>query len=131
MSAAAAKHILIVEDDEDIRDSLVELLEEHGYPTSGVSHGGHALDSLRASQERPCLIVLDLMMPVMDGREFRETQLKNPELAKIPVIVMSAYRDLDALIPELEPVGVLKKPLRVQELLDLVEQHCGNCHQEV
>jgi len=87
--------ILVVDDDRDIRDSLVEVLGEHGYPVIGAGNGVEALEILRTSAPPPSLILLDLMMPVMDGREFRERQLENPALADIPVIVISAYNDVE------------------------------------
>ena len=87
-------HRIFVVDDEDmIRDSIVEFLDENGYEAVGAAHGRDALDKLTASEPRPCLILLDLMMPVMDGRSFREEQLQTPELAAIPVVLFSAYRD--------------------------------------
>src|SRR6185436_17517642 len=91
-----ATHRIFVVDDEDmIRDSIVEFLDENGYEAIGAAHGRDALDKLTASGPRPCLILLDLMMPVMDGQSFREQQLQTPELAAIPVVVFSAYRDVE------------------------------------
>jgi CheY-like chemotaxis protein len=118
------QRVLVVEDDALIRESLVELLEEHGYQTEAAADGREALDKLAAAASPPCLILLDLMMPVMDGREFREKQLGDPALSQIPVVVISAYRDLENLASELHPVALLKKPLRLAELLGVVEQHC-------
>src|SRR5881392_3915466 len=88
--------VLVVEDDEDIRDSLVEFLGDEGYEARGAGNGREALSLLAAIAPPPCLIILDLMMPVMDGRTFREEQLRRPDVADIPVIVISAYRDLAA-----------------------------------
>jgi CheY-like chemotaxis protein len=80
--------VLIVEDDADIRETLGELLEEAGYETDEAANGREALDAARRA--RPDLIVLDLMMPVMDGWQFRTAQKSDPALAEIPVIVISA-----------------------------------------
>lgn len=122
--------LLVVEDDEIIRESLVEFLEDHGYAATGAIHGRQALDELSNNPELPCMIVLDLMMPVMDGTAFREEMLRDPELSQIPVVVISAYRDLRDRVKDLEPVTVLPKPLKLPELLAIVEQHCpkvANC----
>jgi CheY-like chemotaxis protein len=123
-------HLLIVEDDEIIRESLVEFLADHGYDARSAIHGREALDQLQSDPEQPCLVVLDLMMPVMDGTELREEMLRDPKLASIPVIVISAYRDLTERVKHMGPVDVLPKPLKLPELLTLVEQHCSkvaNC----
>jgi len=117
--------ILVVDDDRDIRDSLVELLTEHGYPAIGVGNGVEALEVLRTSAAPPCLILLDLMMPVMDGREFRERQLENPALAEIPVIVISAYNDVADQARALAAEH-LPKPLSMRPLIDAVRRYCTN-----
>src|SRR5690242_10127431 len=88
--------IMVVEDDEEIRETLVDLLHDHGYEAIGARDGRDALDTLAHAKELPCLIVLDLMMPVMDGKAFREAQLQDPSLSKIPVLVISAYHDAEA-----------------------------------
>jgi CheY-like chemotaxis protein len=119
-----ARFILVVDDDRDIRDSLVELLEEHGYPAVGASNGVEALDILRGSAAPPCLILLDLMMPVMDGREFREHQLENPAWTEIPVIVISAYSDVEQQARALA-VDHLRKPLAMRPLMDAIRRHCA------
>jgi CheY-like chemotaxis protein len=118
------RHVMIVEDDDDIRESLVEFLEEHGYRPVEAHHGRDALHKLSASAHRPRLIVLDLMMPVMDGCGFREEQLRHPELACIPVVVISAYRDADERATALN-LQHLKKPLDLRELLRVVQHHCA------
>jgi CheY-like chemotaxis protein len=86
--APATLTVLVIEDDDDVREALVETFEEQGYATAGAAHGQAALDYLRDATELPCLIVLDLMMPVMDGRKFRLAQLATPGLANIPVIIL-------------------------------------------
>jgi CheY-like chemotaxis protein len=116
--------ILVVDDDRDIRDSLIETLEDHGYRAAGASNGVEALSVLRSSAERPCLILLDLMMPVMDGQEFREEQLKNPVWAEIPVVVISAYADVDVQARSLA-AEFMRKPLAIRPLIDVVRRHCA------
>src|ERR1022692_5028349 len=86
--------VLIVEDDEDIRESLQDFLQDHNYQTIGAVNGRDALKRLAASDLRPCAIILDLMMPVMDGRAFREEQLRSPALAEIPTILILAPNDV-------------------------------------
>ena len=116
--------VLVVDDDRDIRDSLVEVLQDQGYHAIGAGNGREALDALRTSAEMPCLILLDLMMPVMDGREFREEQLKNPAWTSIPVIVISAYNDVADQARALA-ADHLRKPLAVRPLMDAVRRHCA------
>jgi len=118
------KHVMVVEDDETIRDSLIEFLADKGYATKGAPDGKEALDALAADPVQPCLIVLDLMMPVMDGWTFRAEQMRDPHLSQIPVIVISAYRDLSQQVKDLGLIGYLKKPLDLTKLLAIVEQHC-------
>ena len=115
-----APHILIVEDDPDIRESLVEFLEDHGYRVVAAHHGRDALDHLLQASEPPSLIVLDLMMPVMDGAEFRAEQLRHPALAQIPVVLISAYRDVAARAAALDRLPFLHKPFDLARLLDIV-----------
>jgi CheY-like chemotaxis protein len=118
-------YILVVDDDRDIRDSLVELLSEHGYPALGAGNGVEALELLRTSASPPSLILLDLMMPMMDGREFRERQLENPAWSAIPVIVISAYSDVDRQARALA-LEHLRKPLAMRSLIDAVRRHCAS-----
>jgi CheY-like chemotaxis protein len=122
------ERVIIVEDDELIRDSLLEVLEDNGYEAIGAGDGREALDKLAALDAPPCLIVLDLMMPGMDGREFRRQQLTDPALKDIPVVVISAFRDLDEIAKELKPAAHFKKPLKLQDFLQIVQTHCPGVH---
>jgi CheY-like chemotaxis protein len=122
---AAAHRIFVVEDEEMIRESIIEFLGDNGYDAVGAADGREALDKLEATHDvTPCLILLDLMMPVMDGRSFREQQLQNPGLATIPTIVFSAYRDVAKTAGELNAAGHLAKPLKLPDLLRTVRQYC-------
>ncbi len=112
-----SRSILIVEDDRDIRESIEELLRDEGYQVISTVHGLDALRKLRAMSELPRLILLDLMMPEMDGFTFRAEQLKDPKLAAIPVVLMSAGGELEAKAKQLSAQGVLKKPFRDLELI--------------
>jgi CheY-like chemotaxis protein len=116
--------VLVVEDDELIRDSLVEFLDDQGYQAMGAVDGVDALAKLRAGDPLPCVIVLDLMMPNMDGRSFRQEQLRDPALAGIPIIVLSAYRDVAKNAADMAVEHYLAKPLKLPALLELVQKHC-------
>jgi CheY-like chemotaxis protein len=125
-SAARESHptgpVLVVEDNPDVRDSTAMLLEVAGYATVTAEHGKDALDRLH-SGKRPCLILLDLMMPVMDGFEFRAAQLAEHDLASIPVIVVSAFSSA----PDAKHLGVracMAKPIDVEQLLENVGAYC-------
>jgi len=116
--------VLVVEDNQDMRDTLVEFLQTFGYPAVGAEHGQDALDKLKGMDANPCIILLDLMMPVMDGRSFRQEQLKQPEVADIPGVVISAY-DAVPHIQDLKATAYLRKPLDLTELMRVVNQYCG------
>ena len=117
-------HVLVIDDDSDIREAMIEVLEESGHQATGAANGDDALVQLRASAEPPCLILLDLMMPVMDGREFREQQLRDPVLSTIPVIVISAFRDVAETAQQMKVAAHVKKPVSLRDLVELVERYC-------
>jgi CheY-like chemotaxis protein len=124
-NASASVHpVLVIEDDVDIRESLMDFLEDHGYQPVGAVHGQEALQKLGGADLRPCLIILDLMMPVMDGRTFREQQLQRPGLSEIPVLIISASHEAEETAKELGTVGHLAKPLNLRALLERVRDHC-------
>jgi CheY-like chemotaxis protein len=126
MSGKAKKrHVLVVEDDRDIRESVVEILTDEGYDVSAAGDGRQALDLLETAAPRPNLILLDLMMPVMNGFQFREEQLKRPELAAIPVLVVTADVNARAKAEALGAAGFVQKPLKIQPLLDIIEELVG------
>ena len=116
--------VLVVEDDVDIRQALIEVLEDHGFGTLGARDGADALSLLSSVTELPCVILLDLMMPVMDGATFREVQRQDPRLATIPVVVLSAYRDVDRHAGPLDAASILRKPPSVRELVSVLRAHC-------
>jgi CheY-like chemotaxis protein len=119
-----AHRVLVVDDDPDIRETVIEVLEENGHRAFGAANGVEALDHLRKSDELPCLILLDLMMPTMDGPSFRSEQLKDPALSPIPVVVISAFRDSAETAKELDAAGHLSKPVSLDDLIELVERFC-------
>jgi CheY-like chemotaxis protein len=116
--------ILVVEDDPDIRFGLAVLLEDEGYEVVTAANGREALAQLHAMPVAPCVILLDLMMPDMDGWEFRAEQRREPLLASIPVIVLSAAADLPTRTAKLGVAGVMQKPIHVGELLKTIKRHC-------
>ena len=115
--------VLVVEDDACIRETLIDVLEDCGYQAIGAANGAEALARLQ-SGGRPSVILLDLMMPVMDGIEFRKVQLESPAVADIPVVVLSAHRDPDSLADELRPAALLRKPVRLPELIGALGSQC-------
>lgn len=114
------EYVLVVDDDEDIRDILGELLQEQGYAVLRAADGAAALDVLRAGR-RVCVIVLDLMMPGLSGWDFRAAQLRDPALAPIPVVVITAS---GAPATGLGDVRMIRKPLRFPDVVDAVKEHC-------
>ncbi len=114
--------VLVVEDDVDIRESVVELLQEHGFHALGAEHGAEALSILRAGA-RPGLLIVDLAMPVMDGATLCARLAEEPALASIPVVLVSAYRNVAAAIESIQPAAFLAKPLDARLLLTTVRDH--------
>ena len=117
-----AKEILVIEDDEGIREMLRQVLELYGYAVLTASDGEKGLERLRKNTLNPCLILLDLMMPVMDGWEFMEAFHQSKDWESIPVVVISAFPDKAA---DLHAQGLLAKPLVLDNLLSVVERYCG------
>jgi two-component system, chemotaxis family, chemotaxis protein CheY len=120
---AATEPILVVEDDPDVRDALVLLLEREGYSVTCADNGQEALERLRAAPS--ALVILDLMLPVMDGFEFRVQQLQDPVIARVPVIVLSSGGDLSRKVEPLHVEACLSKPLDLERLLGVVARRMG------
>ena len=112
--------VLIVEDDDDLRDMMAQMLTLEGFDAAAVANGREALEYLHSASP-PNVILLDLMMPVMDGWEFRRQQKADPALAPVPVIVLSA---LDPARAAVDATAFMKKPLDFDRLLELVRAHC-------
>src|SRR5439155_11481090 len=115
--------LLLVEDDIDIRIDLAEILREEGYHVVTAGNGAEALSELRAGL-RPCLIILDLMMPGMNGWEFRDEQRRDPELAGVPVVVLSSISDIAHHATALGAAGYLDKPVKLPALFEALARHC-------
>lgn len=115
----AKRRVLVVEDDEGIREALVDLLGTEGFEVTSAVNGADALGKLRDVQrQHPDVILLDLMMPVMDGWAFRAEQRNDPALSEIPVVVITASRQAD--VATLAPKAFLKKPIDFDELLRVI-----------
>lgn len=112
--------ILIVEDDRDIRDVLAEILAEEGYEVLVAEDGAEGLRRL-AEGPSPDLILLDLMMPRMDGYQFREEQRKNPAWGAIPLVLLTAGVETSDKITALGALDVVRKPVKIDFLLDLID----------
>jgi CheY-like chemotaxis protein len=123
-AAAPASYVLVVDDDPDVREALVMALEAHGLRVESAANGREALERLRAG-DSPCVILLDLMMPVMNGWRFRAEQASDPRLAHIPVVVLTgagpAARATEA---GLAASSVLSKPVDLERLMSIVERLC-------
>jgi CheY-like chemotaxis protein len=116
------RSVLIVDDDADVRESIADALEGEGYRVAAASNGKEALRLLQDRNLRPDLILLDIMMPEMDGWAFRGEQQKDADLASIPVIVFTAYGSPRDIARQLDAAGFLKKPLRLEELLSTIDR---------
>jgi DNA-binding response OmpR family regulator len=109
--------VLVVDDERDIREAVSEVLADEGYEVFGAGDGAEALSKLRAFH--PSVVVLDLMMPRMNGWEFREAQQRDPDVSRIPVIVLSALGKAAGI----DAAEFLQKPFALEELLTAVRHH--------
>jgi CheY-like chemotaxis protein len=114
--------VLVVEDDVDAREAMKSALELHGYPVVTAADGSEALDQLRNGL-KPCLILLDLMMPGMDGFQFVNEKRQDPRISGIPVVIYSGHHDAKSNAARLGAEGYFQKPVDVQSLLSLVETY--------
>jgi len=128
---------MVIDDDDDIREAIQEVLQAEGYTTLGAANGEEAIQLLRGAEERPCLILLDLMMPVMDGWEFLKEIDEEPKLQGIPVAIMSAHPSIRKAFEERQRKGrstelllhgstlmLLPKPLNLPRLLSVARKVC-------
>jgi CheY-like chemotaxis protein len=118
------RRLLLVEDDTDVREAILEVLEDNGYEAMPACNGQDALARLHAAHPKPCVILLDIMMPVMDGWGFRAAQERDPELRSIPVVVLTAHASAAETAKEMHAAGFLRKPVRLETLLATVERFC-------
>ena len=116
--------IMVIEDDDDIRELMKAMLEAEGYYSITASNGEEGLELLSQSETKPCMILLDMMMPIMDGWTFAEVAKKNVQYRNIPLLAVTAFSDQMSLRENFQ--GVLKKPVRFDILLDIVRHYCPN-----
>jgi CheY-like chemotaxis protein len=119
------RSILLVEDDVDIRLDLADILRAEGYDVNTAANGQEALEFLGQNSGQVGLILLDLMMPVMNGWDFRARQLEEPTLTAIPVVLLSGAGDVARHALALKTAGYLIKPLRLDSLLGIVSRLCA------
>ena len=117
--------VLVVEDDPDIREMLQYLLAANGYETACASNGREAL--ARMAERLPCVVLLDMHMPVMDGWEFRRCQLHDPRNARVPVVAVTAHFDPRDVERQLG-VKCLSKPIHVDQIVTEVRHLCASGH---
>ena len=115
--------ILVVDDDPDIRDTLAESLVDAGFDVVGAANGVEALEYLRG-ERLPSLIFLDLMMPIMNGPDFRAQQLLDPRAAGVPVVVISAAADAPAIAHKLNARACITKPVSFETVLAMINAFC-------
>lgn len=114
--------ILVIDDDDDVNESVAEALGAEGYDVVQAHSGREGLNLLIEGGLRPAMILLDMMMPEMDGWGFRAEQDKVPALASIPVVLFTAHGVPDATSTQLGAAGLLRKPIRLTALLAEIER---------
>jgi two-component system response regulator MprA len=126
LKATPGKTVLVVDDDRDIREAVADALEAEGYSVVTATDGLDALRWLRAQPDdgtRASLILLDLMMPNMDGVEFRREQSRDHKLRSIPVVLLSADMSVGEKARAMHAAGYVTKPVELDVLLDVIQQH--------
>lgn len=125
MVSRHSPEILVVEDDPDLLDAMSGALESEGFEVGRARHGLDALGQLRSGL-RPRVILLDLMMPIMNGWQFRHEQRQDSELSRIPVVVVSARTDSAQHAAWLEADDYIQKPISLDALLETIQKYCGS-----
>src|SRR5262245_35335645 len=120
----SCKRVLIIEDDRSISESLSELLESEGYAVEVAYNGQEGLEALNKAPILPCLILLDLMMPVKDGFQFRAEQLQDPRISQVPVVVMSADGNVQQKKARIGAAEYIRKPVDIEVYLDVIRRVC-------
>lgn len=120
----SAPHLLVVEDDIGVGEALADVLRDAGYSVTWTLNGNQAIQVLRGGL-RPAAILLDLMMPGMDGYTFRAEQQGDPALAEIPIILLTAMRGAERAAATLAAAACVPKPTRVDDLLAAVSRVAG------
>jgi CheY-like chemotaxis protein len=114
------QHILVVDDDPAIRDVVADILEMSDYAVRTASNGAEALAKIR--EEPPAAVLLDLMMPVMNGWDFLRVCRREPQCASIPIAIMSAARDASAVADEMGAQAFLAKPFELDAVLQVLDR---------
>jgi CheY-like chemotaxis protein len=116
--------VLVVEDHDDTREMVAMLLSAHGFNVVTAENGQRGLE--RLMQARPCLVLLDLMMPVMTGWEFRRVQMSLPDsdLAAVPVLLLTAVSEPERAAEQLHVAEIITKPLDFEQLITAVQRYC-------
>ena len=122
---AAGRSVCVVDDDADIREALSDVLSIEGYDVISADDGESALGLLRRRRSDCRLILLDLMMPQMNGWEFRRHQLQDPAIAEIPVLLLTGAGTAAKSIDELHVAGTIEKPVELDTLLAEVAHYCA------
>jgi CheY-like chemotaxis protein len=112
-------HIYVAEDDPDVRMSICEILREEGYDVREFVNGQETLNALQAG-DRPCVVLMDLLMPEMSGNEFLTALRNDPALSPIPVVMITGART------DVQDIEVLRKPFELTDLIATVARHCGH-----
>ena len=131
MSAPSTKsgYVLVVDDDADILESIGMVLDSMGQAAQYASDGAEALSKLHVNEQLPCVILLDVMMPGMNGLEFRAEQAKDPRLAAIPVVILSGDANIAAKAGCTGAAGWLQKPVDLDTLLATIGRYCSQSGQ--
>ena len=116
------RRVLVVEDDADLREMMAQLLVLEGFEADMAGDGAEALDKLRGTSAHPDVILLDMMMPRMDGWSFCREQAREPALAAIPVVVVTAAPREQ--VSSVAAAAVVSKPFDYQQLISTLRQHC-------
>jgi hypothetical protein len=115
--------VLVVDDDEPFRTEIVEVLQRSGYAVVSAGDGREALEYLRGDNT-PALVILDMMMPLMEGWSLFEAVKRDPRLASVPIVLLTCGGDSEDDMPELDVSGYLNKPVRMKKLLSFAAEHC-------
>lgn len=122
--SSTPRDVLLVEDDADVREALASALGACGYTVTTACNGRDAIDHLARSDAQPSLIVLDWMMPVMNGLDFLTHQAANPRMRSTPVLILSAVDRVHSFSGA-AVAAVMTKPVRLRTLIDVIDRLCG------
>jgi two-component system chemotaxis response regulator CheY len=122
---APRKTVMLVDDDDDMREVMATLLEEQHYHVVQAANGAEALRLLEDGKAGCNIILLDLMMPVMNGWDFCRHQKQKPEWASIPVVLMSSGAQIAFVVDGFDAADYVSKPVEIADLIDKVRRHCG------